>query len=126
MSNALEQRLSALKIANRVRIAGKQLKDELASLDKVAGRRRAAELVADWHSLEPRPALSAQDLLRAVHRVGPSSIGRYCRGSRVNPQKRVSDFTREQRLLLVRLLENDAARIEGEQSQRAKGRRYGS
>ena len=124
--NALEQRLSALESANSVRIAGARVKKELATLDKAAGRQRAAELLLTWHDQNPMPALSAQDLLASVHRVGPSSISKFCRGANINPQRRVSDFTREQRTKLVRLLEKDAARIEREQSQRAKGRRYGS
>jgi len=124
--NALEQRRSALEVANRVRMAGARVKNDLSVLDKAAGRRLAAELVDDWFSQDPLPALSAQDLLAAIHRVGPSSISKFCRGANVNPQRRVSDFTRDQRTKLVRLLEKDAARIEREQSQRAKGRRYGS
>ena len=124
--NALEQRRSALEVANRVRMAGARVKNDLSVLDKAAGRRLAAELVDDWFSQDPLPALSAQDLLAAIHRVGPSSISKFCRGANVNPQRRVSDFTKDQRTKLVRLLEKDAARIEREQSQRAKGRRYGS
>ena len=124
--NALEQRLSALESANRVRMVGAQIKKELKSLDAVAGHRRAADLVNDWGLLDPPPALSVHNLLLPIKQVGVSRAGGLCRQANINPARRVSDFTADQRLRLVRLLETKADRIEREQSQRAKGRRDGS
>jgi S13-like H2TH domain len=94
---SLEQRMTALAEANRIRTARARLKDEMK-----AGRRTASQVLADPPDYVATMRVS--DLLMAIPRWGLVKVQHAFRHTEISPSKTIGGLTpRQRRELLGRL-----------------------
>ena len=93
--NAVEQRMTALEKANRVRYGMARLKREVGS-----GQVKVSEAI--WR--EEFPTMPIGDLIRAQHQWGPGRMRRLCQAVGVPETKPLGTLTTRQRDLICELL----------------------
>jgi len=93
-ARSLEQRLSALRRANEIRLGRSQLKKELA-----AGRCRIDDLLVETPELAR--GAKVYDLLLAVPKLGRVRVSRVLRHCRISEAKTLAGLSERQREELI-------------------------
>src|SRR3954454_18085352 len=93
-----QQRMDALRRANRVRLARAELKRNVAS-----GRLRAADVILTppWEAT----SMPVDELLTSQRRWGAERVGRFLASMQIPENKQIGTMTERQRNAVARLLE---------------------
>jgi hypothetical protein len=94
VSATLDQRMSALSLANEVRFAHAQARHQIASLPPHASREAAAQVLESDPSCE---GMTVYRLLTACRRLGPAKAHNLCARAGVPGTKALGDLTDRQR-----------------------------
>lgn len=96
----MEQRLKAIRKANRVRVANAQLKRGLRAGHKTASTILTSELT------RATQAMRLDDLLLSVPQIGQATMTKLLSGLYISPTSRLRELTERQREVLAERLEN--------------------
>lgn len=96
--NPVEQRMSALEAANRIRTGKARMKQQI----------RVGDLsVIDAVKTNTFPNMPIDELLNAQHRWGPRRTARTCHRAGIGPAKRMGTLTERQVGCLIEALEQE-------------------
>ena len=101
-NQSLEQRFSALKVANDVRFGRKAIKDDLHQLGYTDARCRVADLIE--HPPAILLTMKVETLLLALPRFGDRKVGKLMFAHEISSRKRIGGLSERQRKELAYVL----------------------
>lgn len=102
MTPVLEQSLTALEEANRVRLARAERKRQVYALSFGEGKDEVARIILEGDPLWDR--VPVEYVLKMPKRAGNMFVDRVCREAQVSRDKRLGSFTVRQRVALANVV----------------------
>ena len=116
-----EQRISALRKGNDIRLRNSRLKRSLKELGPAASRRAAVDVIENLHDHEGAERMRVVTYLEAIKHAGPVSVNRWLNRAGITPTRRFQDCTHRQLQALAVELTASANRMERSRREHGRG-----